>query len=72
MLAGVRLDVFTALKNGPMTVEELAQALEVSAFKLETLLYALVMADLLAVNDGRFANTLEADHYLVRAIPESW
>ncbi len=69
MLAGVRLDVFTALKNGSMTVGDLAQALEVSAFKLETLLYALVMAELLAVKDGRFANTVEADYYLVQGRP---
>ncbi len=69
MLAGVWLNVFTALKNGPMTVEDLAHALEVSAFKLEPLLYALVMADLLAVKDGRFANTAEADHYLVQGRP---
>ena len=69
MLAGVRLNVFTALKNGPMTVEDVAQALEVGAFKLEPLLYALVMADLLAVKDGRFANTAEADHYLVQGRP---
>jgi hypothetical protein len=69
MLAGVRLNVFTALKNGPMTVEDVAQALEVSAFKLEPLLYALVMAELLTVKDGRFANTAEADHYLVQGRP---
>jgi hypothetical protein len=69
ILAGVRLDVFTALKNGPLTAEELAQALEVSAFKLETLLYALLMADMLVLNDGRFANTAEADHYLVQERP---
>ena len=69
MLAGVRLDVFTALKIGPMTTEDLAQALGVSAFKLETLLYALVMANLLALKDGRFANTAEADQYLVQGRP---
>ncbi len=69
MLAGVRLDVFTALKDGPMTVEDLAQALEVSAFKLETLLYALVMAELLTVNGRRFANTVVAGHYLAQGHP---
>lgn len=69
ILAGVRLDVFTALKNGPATVEDLAQVLEVNAFKLETLLYALVMADLLTVTEDRFANTAEADHYLVQGRP---
>lgn len=69
MLAAVRLDVFTALKDGPRTVEDLALALELNAVKLEPLLYALVMADLLLVEDGRFANTVEADHYLVAGQP---
>ena len=69
ILAGVRLDVFTALKESPATVEDLAQALEVNAFKLETLLYALVMADLLTVTEDRFSNTAEADHYLVQGRP---
>ncbi len=52
-----------------MTVEDLAQTLEVSAFKLEALLYALVMADLLTVDNRRFANTVEAGHYLVQGRP---
>ena len=69
ILAGVRLDVFTALKESPATVEDLAQVLEVNAFKLETLLYALVMADLLTVTEDRFTNTAEADHYLVQGRP---
>ncbi len=69
LMAGDRLDIFTVLAVGPKTVEDLARALEVSAFKLETLLYGLVMAELLTVKDGRFANTAEADHYLVRGRP---
>jgi hypothetical protein len=69
LLTGVRLGLFTALGNGPMTVEDVADALAVSAFKLETLLYALVIAELLVVEEGRFANTAEADHYLVEGRP---
>lgn len=69
LLTGVRLGVFTALGNRSMTVEELAEVLEVSAFKLETLLYALVVAKLLAIEEGRFTNTAEADHYLVDGRP---
>jgi SAM-dependent methyltransferase len=65
LLAGVRLGVFTALGNGPLTVEDLAGSLDVSAFKLETLLYGLVIAGLLVDEDGRIANTTEANHYLV-------
>lgn len=70
MLAGMKLDLFTPLKDGPMTPEALAGALGVGAAKLRPLLYALVAAELLTVEDGRFANTPEADHYLVRGRPD--
>ncbi len=66
MLAGVRLDVFTQIEDAPKPAEAIAEALGVRPDKLEPLLYALVMADLLTVNDGLFANTPEADHFLVR------
>ena len=66
MLAGMQLDVFTPLKDGPMTAPALAGALGVHPDKLQPLLYALVTAELLTVEDDRFANTPEADFYLVR------
>jgi O-methyltransferase domain/Dimerisation domain len=67
MLAGMQLDVFTPLKNGPMTAAALANALTLQTDKLRPLLYALVHAELLNLVDGdRFANTPEADVYLVR------
>jgi 2-hydroxy-4-(methylsulfanyl)butanoate S-methyltransferase len=66
MLAGMQLDVFTPLKNGPMTAQALGKALGVKPEKLRLLLYALVQAELLGVDDDRFANTPEADAYLVR------
>src|ERR1043165_6896884 len=66
MLAGMQLDVFTPLKNGPMTAAMLANAIGANAAKLQPLLYALVHAELLMVDDDRFANTPEADLYLVR------
>ena len=66
MLAGMQLDVFTPLKDGPMTATALANALDVRPEKLKTLLYALVHAELLKVEGDRFANTAEADAYLVR------
>jgi SAM-dependent methyltransferase len=69
MLAGMQLDLFTPLKDGPMTAEQLAAALNVKAEKLSPLLYALVAAELLTVDGGRFANTPEADHYLVKGKP---
>jgi 2-hydroxy-4-(methylsulfanyl)butanoate S-methyltransferase len=66
MLAGMQLDVFTPLNGGPMTATALADAIAVDAARLRPLLYALVHAELLTVDGDRFANTPEADLYLVR------
>jgi hypothetical protein len=48
MLAGMQLDVFTPLKDGPMTEEALA--LNVQPRKLRPLLYALINAELLSLD----------------------
>lgn len=69
MLAGMQLDVFTPLKDGPMTAEQLAAVLGVKAEKLSPLLYALVAAELLTVEGERFANTAEAEQFLVKGKP---
>jgi len=69
MLAGMKLDVFTPLKDGPMTATALGDRLDVKPDKLRPLLYALVQAELLSVAGDRFANTPEADIYLVRGRP---
>src|SRR5262249_18489681 len=62
MLAGMQLDLFTPLKNGPMSAATLANALSLRADKLRPLLYALVDAELLTlVEDDHFANTPEAE-----------
>jgi len=65
-LAGMQLDLFTPLTDGPQTCEQLAARLQVEPARLRPLLYALVVAGLLSVVDDRFTNTAEADHYLVR------
>jgi len=70
MLAGMQLDVFTPLKDGPMTAAALASALALSVEKLRPLLYALVHADLLRLDHDRFGNTPESDAYLVRGRPD--
>lgn len=69
MLAAMQLDLFTPLKDGPMSAESLADALGVDAVRLRPLLYLLVTAELLTVGADGFANTAEADHYLVRGRP---
>jgi cyclopropane fatty-acyl-phospholipid synthase-like methyltransferase len=69
MLAGMQLEVFTPLADGPLSVEALAARLGVKADKLRPLLYALVVAGLLTVADERFANTAESDEFLVVGKP---
>ena len=69
MLAGMQLDVFTPLKHGPKTAAEVARAIGVDVRKLQPLLYALVNAELLTLDGERFANTPEAQVYLVRGEP---
>ena len=69
MLAGMQLDLFTPLEDGPLSAEELADNLDVQVARLQPLLYALVVAGLLNVEDGLFANTPETDEYLVRGRP---
>jgi hypothetical protein len=69
MLAGMQLEVFTPLQHGPMTAEQIAEAIGIAPTRLPLLLYALVAAGLLTEQDGQFANTPEAQHYLVKGTP---
>jgi len=69
LCAACELDVFTPLADSPKSAEELAAVLRVDAAKLRVLLYVLVTAKLLTVDEGRFGNTREADHFLVQHRP---
>ncbi len=69
MIAGMQLDLFTPLKDNPMTTEQIAGVLGVPSAKLGPLLYALVAAKLLNVEGELFVNTDAANHYLVRGSP---
>ena len=71
MLAGMQLDLFTALQQGAQTPPQLAATLGVGAGRLRLLLYALVAAGLLTEQHGHFANTPEAQHFLVQGTPTS-
>jgi SAM-dependent methyltransferase len=66
LLAGMQLDIFTALSAGPLPAVQIADALGVGSDGLERLLYALVAAEVLTVDDNCFANTPEANDCLVR------
>jgi DNA-binding IclR family transcriptional regulator len=52
MLAGIQLDVFTPLQNGPLTVKQIADAIGGGSARLRLLLYALVAAGLLTEQNG--------------------
>jgi methyltransferase family protein len=69
MLAGIQLDLFTVLRDRPMTIGEIADAISVRPDKLKPLLYALAASRLLTVEGDFFANTSEANHFLVRGSP---
>jgi hypothetical protein len=69
MLAGMQLDVFTSLKDGPLTGAEVAAAIGVKSNRLIPLLYALVAAELLSVQNDLFSNTPEAEMYLIQGRP---
>ena len=66
MMAGVQLGLFTELKDGPKNAEQIAQSLGLSLGKLEPLLFALTVIELLQVHDDFFSNTEEADSFLVQ------
>lgn len=70
MKAGVQLDLFTPLKDGPMSAGQIADAIEVDTLKLRPLLYALVITGLLTVDGDLFSNTEETDYFLVRDRPD--
>lgn len=67
--AALQLGVFTPLADGPLTAEELGDALGLKPRRLEMLLYQLVASEFLELHEGRFANTRMAAHYLVQGRP---
>ncbi|UCC99666.1 MAG: methyltransferase domain-containing protein [Phycisphaerales bacterium] len=69
LVAGMVLDLFTPLEAGPLSLEQLSDALGVQESKLRPLIYALVAGGLLTVEDDLFSNTAEAKHFLVHGKP---
>src|SRR4029453_18124766 len=70
MLAGMELDVFTPLGDGPLAAEEIAQAAGTDRAKTAAVLCALVAIGLLKFDGGFFQNSPEADRFLVRGRPD--
>jgi hypothetical protein len=69
VLAGMQLDLFTPLKDGPLRADQIAASIGVETTKLRLLLYAPSVVGVLTVEDGFFTNTAEANYYLVRGGP---
>ena len=70
MLAGMELDLFSPLKDGPLTAEEIARAAGTDRAKTAPLLQALAAIGLLEFDGDRFLNSPEADRFLVRESPD--
>jgi ubiquinone/menaquinone biosynthesis C-methylase UbiE len=70
MLAGMELDLFTPLKDGPLTADEIARAAGTDRAKTAPLLHALVAIGLLKSDGERFLNSPESDQFLVRGSPD--
>jgi hypothetical protein len=69
MLAGMQLELFTPLKAGPKTAEDIAHTMGVGPARLRLLLYSLVAAGLLTEEHGHFSNSPEAAQFLVKGGP---
>ena len=69
LLAGMELDLFSHLTQGPRSAAMLATDLGVDENRLSRLLYALVLTNLLTHENGHFANSAEAAEFLVKGRP---
>ncbi len=70
ILAAMQLDLFTPLRNGPRTYEELAGDLAVDPRRLRMLLSTLASTKLVTLSDGRVANSPAAAEFLVKGRPK--
>jgi len=52
VLTGMQLDLFTPLKDGPLSADPIAASIGVRTAKLHPLLSALVVIGLLSLEDG--------------------
>ncbi len=64
--AGMELDVFTPLGDGPLDAVAVAGAAGTDPAKTNQLLHALVAIGMMHFDGRRFSNSPEADRYLVR------
>ncbi|WP_193186818.1 methyltransferase [Nisaea sediminum] len=66
LFAALHHGIFTALKDGPLSVEEIGEATGLHPDRVQTLLTALAALDVVSSEDGRFANSPAAEAFLVK------
>ena len=66
LLSAIELGLFTTLANGPMDEQELTTSLGLHSRGARDFFDALVALGMLECAEGRYSNTPETDHYLVR------
>src|SRR5262245_31984078 len=66
LLAGMELDLFTPLKDGPLDASAVARAARTDPRKTAPLLHALVSIGMMRFDGSQFSNSPEAERYLVR------
>jgi hypothetical protein len=71
IMAGVKLGLFDALKDGPATADEMARRLGVTPEGIAVLANALASSDYLVTRDGRYALTPLARKWLVVGAPDA-
>jgi hypothetical protein len=71
LMAGVELDLFDRLAEGPATASELAEDLDTTLRGIEILADALVTKEYLAKDGSVYSNTEGAARFLVRSSPDS-
>ncbi len=69
LFAAAELDLFSALADGPQTVDALAARVHAQPEPIQILLGACVSEGLLTVSHGRYSNTPLTDAFLVRGRP---
>jgi len=68
-LAGMQLEIFSAMASGPRKAADIAVSVGAPADRIERLLRALVLTDLVVMDEDRFANSAEAAAFLVKGEP---
>ena len=66
LYAGLHIDLFSLLSESPKSIDEIAAATKVPRNRIMTLSTALSSIGALKYEDGRYANSSAAEHFLVR------